>query len=232
MKITIVIAGLLLAPFAFTQDQSAGPARELSIVTPGSSSTAPPSKTWPSFEVFTGFSEINVDNKQDLTSVPRKWAGGWETSVAYNFSRHWAMEADATGYYTHYNNVAVPVPNDIQNDSRLINIRAHGYGFGVTPRLNIRPMFLHAGLGYSHTSNDGPQFSISETDWAFIMGGGAEFRVTNHFAVRSSADWLYTNSHNAPPRDHYRVSVGPVFTFGGRLKRDPRWLNLAGGRVL
>ena len=40
--------------------------------------------------------------------------------------------------------------------------------------------------------------------------------MTNHFAVRSSADWLYTNSHNAPPRDHYRVSVGPVFTFGGR----------------
>ena len=42
--------------------------------------------------------------------------------------------------------------------------------------------------------------------------------MTNHFAVRSSADWLYTNSHNAPPRDHYRVSIGPVFTFGGRAE--------------
>src|SRR5438874_8594917 len=99
-QILAIVAGLLLVPFAFTQDQSAGPARELSIVTPGSGSSAPPSKTWPSFEVFTGFSEINIDNKQVLTSVPRKWASGWETSVGYNFSRHWAMEADASGYYT------------------------------------------------------------------------------------------------------------------------------------
>ncbi len=73
-------------------------------------------------------------------------------------SRNSGVKSSRAGSYLHGGNAG------------LRSVETHGYGFGVTPRLNIRPMFLHAGLGYSHPSNDGPQFSISETDWAFIMG--------------------------------------------------------------
>jgi hypothetical protein len=167
----------------------------------------------PRAEVFGGYSYLNADFNG---LIPRKSANGWEASVSVNFDNRLAAEADVSGYYT-----------------TISNVGAHTYGFLGGPRLNIRPVFLHALFGVDRGTLSAFGTSASQNSFAAAVGGGGQWTVSPHLAVRVSADDAFTR-HNifGGPRVtqvNIRVSAGLVFMFGGRAPTGTRAPEQRGG---
>jgi opacity protein-like surface antigen len=60
--------------------------------------------------------------------------------------------------------------------------------------------------------------TVSETKWAYAFGGGADYNLTDRFAIRVQSDWIRSHFPETQERDFqniYRVSCGIVFKFGG-----------------
>ena len=55
---------------------------------------------YPRAEVFGGYSYLNIDTNNSLSS--RQSANGWEASVSGNFTRIFAVEGSVAGYYKTY----------------------------------------------------------------------------------------------------------------------------------
>jgi hypothetical protein len=77
--------------------------------------------------------------------------------------------------------------------------------------------FGHFLIGAAHVSDNYQDFSTS-TSFAWAFGGGVDFRLTRHLALRGQADSLrayFVASDNQlrVPNWHPRLSVGAVFRF-------------------
>ena len=60
---------------------------------------------------------------------------------------------------------------------------------------------------------------LSSTKWAYALGGGADYQLTDHLSFRGEADWIRSHFPETFARDfqnNYRVSAGILFKFGGR----------------
>lgn len=137
------------------------------------------------------------------------------------------------------------------------------YNFLVGPVITSRPadsykIFLHALAGVNHVSTNSigtgtlpslvasvppallpagftvpASFSVSDTAFAFAVGGGVDARLTNHLWVRAvQVDYLLTRhdpnsiansivhanvvSGITPHQNNVRVSAGFVYTFGSK----------------
>lgn len=84
----------------------------------------------PRVEVFGGYSYVNIDTNG---LISRQSANGWETSVAGNFNRWFALEGDLSGYYKTY---AVDLS---AFDLGVVDVNVHDYGFVGGPRFNFHP---------------------------------------------------------------------------------------------
>lgn len=152
----------------------------------------------PRAEIFGGYSYVNFDTNGLTTS--RQSANGWETSVSGNFNRLFALEGDVSGYYKTYSDVNV-----------------HDFAFVGGPRINFRPFFVHALVGFDHLGAD--QNLGSQNSFAGAFGGGVQWKVASRWAVRASSDYVLTR-HNilggpAFTQNNFRVSAGIVFFLGG-----------------
>jgi hypothetical protein len=168
-------------------------------------------------EVFGGYSYLNLDTN-GLTS--RQSANGWEASAAGNFNRWFALEGDVSGYYKTY---AVDLSAIGQG---MPDVSVHDYGFVGGPRFNFRPFFVHALVGFDHLSGGALGFSASQDSFAGAFGGGIQWPVAQHWAVRGSGDYVLTQ-HNifggpAYTQNNFRVSAGIVYTFGGTAEARTR----------
>jgi opacity protein-like surface antigen len=171
----------------------------------------------PRVEVFGGYSYVNIDTNG---LISRQSANGWETSVAGNFNRWFALEGDFSGYYKTY---AVDLS---AIDLGVVDVNVHDYGFVGGPRFNFHPFFVHALVGFDHLSGSALGFSASQNSFAGAFGGGIQWPVAQHWAVRGSADYVLTQ-HNifggpAYTQNNFRVSAGIVYTFGGRREASTR----------
>jgi hypothetical protein len=186
----------------------------------------------PSAEVFGGYSYLNVDTN-GLSS--RQAANGWEAGVSLNVTRLFAVEAEANGYYKNYDfnfdNLIAPPFNE------NIHVHVTDYSYMGGPRLNLRPVFIHALIGGDHltgsASGGSASGSASQDSLAGAFGGGIEWRVTPRISLRPSADYVFTR-HNilggsAITQNNFRVGVSIAFGFGGirsgggdRLQRPAR----------
>jgi len=94
------------------------------------------------------------------------------------------------------------------------------YSYAAGPRINIRPLFIHALIGGDHLTGSALGFSESQDGLAGVFGGSVEWSVSNHLAVRSSVDYAFTrhNIFGGPSytQNNVRVGAGLVYTFGGR----------------
>ena len=158
----------------------------------------------PKAEVFGGYSYVNFDTN-GLTS--RQSANGWEASVSGNFNTWFALEGGVSGYYKTYSDVNV-----------------HDFAFAGGPRINFRPIFVHALIGFDHLSAN--QDLGSQNSFAGAFGGGVQWKVAPRWAVRASADYVLTR-HNifggpAFTQNNYRVSGGIVFLLGEMGESSPR----------
>jgi hypothetical protein len=65
----------------------------------------------------------------------------------------------------------------------------------------------------------------TDTTWFLGFGGGFDILLTNHFAIRTQADYVYDHLFNdilADGRFTTRFSIGPAFNFGKNIAVPPR----------
>jgi hypothetical protein len=147
-------------------------------------------------DFFAGYSYVNADTN-GLTG--RQSANGWESSVSTSIWRWVAAEGSVSGYYDQVPVYGYPV-----------NFRDYSAAGG--PRLNFRPVFVHALFGVDHLSGSADGISASQNSFAAIFGGGVQVRIPNtRWAIRTSVDYALTR-HN--------ITFDPT---GSTLFGGPRW---------
>lgn len=150
-------------------------------------------------------------------SVPgtfaRETAGlmGWDGSAIYNFTRRFALVADATG---DYGKATTGFPR---------NARARQYAFLAGPQYSFRSTrlspYIHVLAGATEQSigSSGNSFFVTfpQMNWgvATAVGGGFDLKMSTNFSFRLlQADYLLTrlggNFQSQP-----RVSVGFLIRF-------------------
>jgi hypothetical protein len=153
-------------------------------------------------DVFAGYSYLNVDTN-GLSS--RQSANGWEGSLSGNFNKWFAAEASVSGYYRNY-------------DVLGINVAVRDYSYLAGPRVNFKPLFVHALIGGDHLSAGALGASASQDGLAGAFGGGLQWRFSRELSFRTSADYVFSR-HNilggsSVTQNNFRVSVGIVYGFG------------------
>jgi hypothetical protein len=144
-------------------------------------------------DLFGGYSYVNIDTN-GLTS--RQNANGWEASVSGNFNKWFAVEGDVSGIYKSYSiNLA-----DLAGIG-VATAKVSDYTFAAGPRINFKPIFIHALFGGDHlaatesVSGASGSLSQSQDGLAGLAGGGVQFKVSGPWSIRASADYVFTR-HN------------------------------------
>lgn len=164
-----------------------------------------------------GLAPINLSNHLNLT--------GWNVTVQQN-SNHWfGGVVDFSGNYTTSNNRTIPaVVFQFPVPTVTVNNLIRFYTFMAGPQFTLRKssrlqpfgrvMFggAHQRVESSASQNGIPASVVStNTGFAFGPGGGIDLRVSNHLAIRSTADYIRAYLGEAEPGNHIRVSVGMDF---------------------
>jgi hypothetical protein len=169
-------------------------------------------------DLFGGYSYVNIDTN-GVSS--RQSANGWEAAVSGNFNKWFAVEGDVNGYYKTYN---------IMASGSTSSIKVTDYSYAGGPRINFKPVFIHALFGGDHLTGtetaSGASGSVSESQdgAAGLVGGGVQFRISGAWSIRASADYVFTR-HNifggpSVTQNNYRAGVGIVYSFGRRHESE------------
>lgn len=82
--------------------------------------------------------------------------------------------------------------------------------------------FGHLMYGVSHESTKATQgipvvqtIEASQTSWAWDFGGGVDYMLSKHWALRGRADWLKTH-FNSQGQSHFKWVVGFWYSFSAR----------------
>lgn len=171
----------------------------------------------PRAEVFGGYSYMNFDTKKSETTVlfgtgiDRLNMHGWEASLAVNANRWLAVEADFSGHYK---------PNCGGVSGLTCKDLSFLFGPKVTYRKEKITGFAHALFGGDNGGGSFSGFSLTDTPFAFAVGGGVDYALTKSLSVRvAQVDYFSTRHvHNLfpslSPQNNIRVSAGVVFRFG------------------
>jgi hypothetical protein len=153
-------------------------------------------------EAFVGYSLVNFEPGGGASSVVFNGGVG---SVAYDFTRHFAAVGEVAGYHASPGGV---------------DVTAVTYLFGPKVSMHFGPLipFAQVLLGGVH----GSAGSVSEDAFAATFGGGLDFKVTHHLAIRvAQVEDLYTRfdtssggfSGGGDNQNSFRYSTGLVFKF-------------------
>lgn len=167
-----------------------------------SSSVCSFSQEYSRADLFAGYSYLNVDTN-GLSS--RQSLNGWEASISGNFSRWLAAEADVSGHY-----------------KTVLGVSVSDYSYLAGPRINFKPIFVHALVGGDHLRGAVSGGSASQDGLAAAFGGGLQVKITRTLSARASGDYVLSR-HNifggpAFTQNNFRASVGIVYSFGGASK--------------
>jgi hypothetical protein len=160
----------------------------------------------PAMDVFGGYSFVSADANSLSTS--RQNASGWEASTTV-YARPWiGVEGNFSGYYKGYSTGIIAAPH----------ISVRDYGIMGGPHLSFRYGFAHVLFGSDNLSGSVAGLSASQTSFAIAMGGGVEARISEHWSVRPSFDYVLTH-HNVlgGPRvqqNNIRFGAGVAYSFG------------------
>jgi opacity protein-like surface antigen len=150
----------------------------------------------PKAEVFGGyqFTHITVGGQSENFN-------GWNASLTGNFNKYFGVAGDFSGSYKTISGVSAKV---------------YTYTFGPVLSLNhegkLNP-FVHALFGGAHVSA-GSGSGNSTNGFSMAIGGGADAKVSPHFAVRLiQADWVYYRFSGVGESKNVRISTGLVFRF-------------------
>jgi hypothetical protein len=140
---------------------------------------------------------------------------GWNGSVTGNLNKWLGVTGDFSGAYKNVSASASGI-------TASADFKAYTYTFGPVVSLNHEGAFnpfVHALFGGVRASVSGSatgfgNLSASESGFAFMMGGGADAKLTKHIAVRLvQADWLHYSISGTSGNSNARISTGLVFRF-------------------
>jgi len=118
---------------------------------------------------------------------------GWEGAITGKLNRWFGITGDVSGLY---------------------GGGASGYTFMAGPTISagaggVKP-FVHALFGGVHASG----FGFSGNGFAAAVGGGVDFRIAPHLAVRApQVDWMLFHGGGGTAAKNVRVSAGIVLRF-------------------
>jgi opacity protein-like surface antigen len=201
---------------------------------------------YPKAEIFGGYSYLHIGThgvtSATLTQECSMLAGGscpltfhvnpnfqgWDASAQYNFNTWLGVKADVSGHYGKLVTASFP---GFPLGPLTISPREHIYDFVFGPVASYRSRrytaFANALFGAEHVgantvptapvpiSVPGPFFS--ETDFALVLGGGLDIRLTHHFSIRAGQfDYQFVSSSGSGHQNDLRFSTGVVIGFGGK----------------
>jgi len=185
----------------------------------------------PQAEIHAGYSYLNIDTN-GLSS--RQSANGWEAGGSLGFNRWVGVEGSLAGYYKTYSFDLSQVAPDIG----VVNVSVHDYSYLFGPRINFHPAFVHVLVGGDHLTGSALGFSASQDSLAVALGGGLELKVSPHWAIRGSGDYVLTrhnifgNQLQTFTQNNFRASVGVAYTIdfhpGERTPRERQSRNQSG----
>jgi opacity protein-like surface antigen len=177
----------------------------------------------PRGEVYGGFQWETFDVHSFLglpavVTVPRKNFVGFHTSSSFVLHRWLAVEGEISRNNQDYNSFFVTGDKLAMSSLTMLG--------GPRIRYQLGPLtqFAHVLFGIDHLTAKYtiPTFAASSNStnpFALAIGGGTSFHVSRYFGVETIADYIRASTSGAALND-IRVSVGPVFYFGG-AKPEP-----------
>lgn len=159
----------------------------------------------PKAELFTGYSYLRFGRGNGTDYIN---ANGFNASLAANVTTNVGLVADFAGHYGSISIRSFGLSGlDIKADGNL-------YTFLFGPRVSARSgtmiPFAHALFGGSRLS----LYGISDTSFAFALGGGLDVKVHDKVAIRlAQLDYLRTGGFDVK-QNSFRYSAGLVFRLG------------------
>jgi opacity protein-like surface antigen len=103
---------------------------------------------------------------------------------------------------------------------QILNVGTFGFHDYVAmggARFNVSKIFLHGLIGIDHLSGSSNFFAAgataSDNAIAAAMGGGVQWKVARHVAIRASADY-FLSRFGAATQNNIRISTAVVFDVG------------------
>jgi len=175
-------------------------------------------------EITGDYSYIHA-NPQNNNIIPTFSLNGGGGSGAFYFSKYLGIVAEFEGYgsYTH----------NIETDAGLVSVSGNLFTYNVGPIVKFRTShiepFAQAMFGGAHSNLYGNLYnncggscaskSPSNNAFDFIIGGGIDIPVGEHFAIRpAEVDYLLTRFGNAftggnNNQSNFRYQAGVQFRF-------------------
>jgi opacity protein-like surface antigen len=176
----------------------------------------------PSGNVFLGFSYERTGSSELSSGVVASAVSspnlhGWEASFEGKLVPFLGIVGDVSGHYGSQRFVeAVPTPTGGGAGPITVSVTGHEQEYLVGPRLSV-PVgkftpFGEAMIGVAHIHTGGTLPSLSNTSFAYALGGGLDYRLFGPLAARVEGDYLRTGFFSSTQND-FRLSVGGVFRF-------------------
>ena len=185
---------------------------------PASSSAGLHFPSMPKGEVYGGFQweTFDVHNFLGLpanTSVPRENFLGFHTSTSFVVHRWLSVEGEISRNSQAYKSFFVT------GDKLAISSMTLLGGPRISYRLGPLTQFAHVLLGVdrlksTYTIPNFAAIGAGTTPFTFAIGGGTSFHVSRNFGLATMADYIRPSTSGTALND-IRISVGPVFYFGG-----------------
>jgi opacity protein-like surface antigen len=161
-------------------------------------------------QVFGGYSYI-PSNRPVLDINQTSGESGWNAALDIDSHKLIGFTADFAEYFANFTDPGAATEND----------RTYAFLFGPrisAPLSRITP-FGHFLLGAAHVNSNTRALSTSSS-FAWDFGGGVDFRLSRHFALRGEGNYMHThfvtgdNQLQPNVKDwHARISTGIVFRF-------------------
>ncbi len=165
------------------------------------------------FEIFGGYSCF--DGSYTAEGISPNHPNGWNVSATGKLNPWFGITADFSGYS--------------QSDGVGDSAQAYNFLFGPTASLTLHRFtpFAHFLFGESYVTPSGFRFLTHNSSFADAVGGGLDYAVVRHIALRGQVDLLHNGfmtfddqlqprlNHNLP-----RISTGIVLRFRFPAKRS------------
>jgi opacity protein-like surface antigen len=171
----------------------------------------------PRVQVFGGYSYMRLEDS-GIDSLDRDLNGYNVSGAITILKKSLAIKADVSGHYGNLSNV-LPTSTDLRQDMFLF-----GPQFTLRKSERIQP-FAHALFGFARQkiSNDAISGDLTDTAFAFAIGGGVDIKaLSNKLSLRMvQADYVRTQlgllsgvGSNSTGSNNLRISTGFVVRFG------------------
>jgi len=167
--------------------------------------------------VFFGYSYENSSDSTLGGNVSRPNLQGWEASLEGKIIPHLGIVADLSGHYGSQGFVTTLAAGNV-NGHELEVLFGPRLSISVghfTPFAEAMVGLAHINLGGSATSSQtGLVASLSNSNTAFAsaFGGGLDYRLIRHVALRDAGDYVRTQFFSTSQSD-LRLSTGIVLRF-------------------